>query len=166
MPISSNSPSSQIIDSLGSRWHIEPEDLSEQVLHCLMPRDCRQYLAISLPALIPEDEAKTILSNFLSERDNNQYREIIQISSSMDEKDSTKKIYKLTMIIVPFELILKMYNQNINKCIFYIGFSENTKSYTFLNNPPHDKDLAKVNRVGKELPYKTNLIGLKLINFR
>ena len=32
-----NNSSSKIIDSLGSKWHIERIDLSEQILHCLMP---------------------------------------------------------------------------------------------------------------------------------
>ena len=153
-----NPPSSQIIDSLGSRWYIEPKDLSEEVLHCLMPHPCRQQVAFSLPASIPEDHGKRILLKNLSEMEEEQHNEIIEIEIITDESDSSKKIYNFTYICILNQLIFKMLSNNINKCIFYIGHSENTHAYTFLDKPPYDKDLAKVNRAGKELPYMSKML--------
>jgi hypothetical protein len=156
-----NNSSSKIIDSLGSKWHIEPEDLSGQILHCLMPHQCRQQVTISLSASIPEDQANSMLLKALSKMDDHQHKEIIEIVISIDENDTNKKIYQLTFICIPNELISKMLSNNINKCIFYIGYSENTRSYTFLDKHPYDKDLAKVNIAGKELPYMSKMVNLK-----
>ena len=138
------------------------EDLSDKLVHILLPRNCRNGIVISVPSHIPYE---TMCSSILSSLQNtmeSSYIEILNISvleSEIDDPDKT--IYRVTFLKIPNVLISKLIESGIKKCIFYVGLIENNKEFPVLDGAPPINKLATTNREGVPTKYNSNIVTLE-----
>ena len=160
--LSKRAMQSTIISSSEDKWHIEPCDLDGQILHCLIPRKYRQQLDFIISANIPDDIAKKSIITMIEQESiyKNYQLEILSVEqiSNDENDDENDNLYKVILIGIPNEIISKMLSNNMRSCIFYIGFSENIKEFTFLSEAPLDKKIAMTDREGNAILYKTGLL--------
>ena len=71
-----------------------------------------------------------------------------------------KTTYTVIFLNIPNELIGKLRGVGVKRCIFYVGYSENTKEFPVLDGVPQLQDIAHINRNGQRSPYQSEIITL------
>jgi len=133
-------------------------DLANQIMHVLAPRNTRITLQISFPHDDPYVQISSAIISAIKAAYSTYYIEILEIAKGLLGIDKTN--YTVRFIIIPNEMIDKIREVGIRKCIFYVGLSEDNQSFPILNGKPPDSDLALTNYEGEPSPYISGLITL------
>ena len=143
---------------------INPEtaDLTQySCLHILIPRKCRSELICSVPESVPINVMiNETLPDLIKDMEENTKYIIININHNILKEDKTKREYIVTLLSIPKEFIEKFKGYGGVSCIFYVGWEEDYSMFHVLNKPPHNKDIAKINRNNKPIAYKSQEITI------
>ena len=131
-------------------------DISNQIAHVLAPRNTRITLTISFPYDDPYVQISSAITSAIKSAYSTYYIEILEIVHGLPCINSTK--YTVRLMAIPNEMIDKIREVGIRKCIFYVGLSEDNQSFPILNGKPPDSDLALTNYAGEPSPYISGLI--------
>jgi len=136
------------------------EDLSNKILHVLMPRNTRNAVEISVPSYVPSESISSAIGSSLKQTMDSSHIEIMQFSQMESEYEDgvEKTAYTVIFLNIPNELIDKLHVAGVKKCIFYVGWSENTNEFPVLDTKPLPQDIALTNREGLLSPYMSELI--------
>ena len=128
---------------------------------CLLPRNCRKELVISVPIDVSLTRFSSIIETTLQEQLPASNIYIIKID--LDKEDTSTStststfIYEIIFMQVPKELIEKLRSGGVQTLHLYIGFSEEEKEYPILNHIPELEHIATKNRDGDRVPYNITI---------
>jgi hypothetical protein len=121
---------------------------------CLLPRNCRKTLVVSVGEFIPPVRFQPIIEKTLQEQMPETHIWILSIEQDTDSlEETTKFVYSIVFICVQKELTEKLRAGGITKVQFYVGLSENEHEFTILDGVPLSSQVASHNRDGEPLPY-------------
>jgi len=135
------------------------ELLSTYIWHVIIPRDFRKTILIELSSTVPFSEISSIMNDSLKSTYDDYYIEMLKITQ-IEPVSGDKTKYEIICLIIPNELFDKLRNICLNKCILYVGLSEDSLEYSVLNEVPELHRVAYTNREGEPSPYISNLITI------
>ena len=125
---------------------------------CLLPRNCRQSLGISIPQDIPTERFLPIIEKSLQEQMPNNNIWVISIKQDIDETcQEIRYVYSIIYLCVPMQLTNKLRAGGITYVKFYVGLSENEQEYSILDGIPLSSHVATQNREGISCPYQFDI---------
>lgn len=129
--------------------------IRSDIVHCLLPRMCRESLIITVPLIISKEKLTNTITKTLEESMPTSSIFILCINKITETNDTNS--YNIVFLNIHKELINKLYLAGIKIANFYVGYSENNKEYPLLSEPPHDDKIAKCNRENVAMPYKASI---------
>ena len=125
---------------------------------CLLPRNCRQSLGISIPQDIPTERFLPIIEKSLQQQTPTNNIWVISIKQDINITNlETKYVYNVLYLSISKQLTDKLRACRIIKAKFYIGLSENENEYPILDSIPLSSHLATRNREGISCPYQFDI---------
>ena len=144
---------SQVNDN-SSVEHIK-NTIRSDIVHCLLPRMCRESIIITLPSTISKEKLSNAITKTLEESMPTSSIFILCMNKITETNDTNS--YNIVFLNIYKQLINKLYLAGIKIVNFYVGYSENNKEYPLLSDPPHDEKIAKCNRENITMPYKASI---------
>jgi hypothetical protein len=121
---------------------------------CLLPRNCRQGMSISIPQDVPTERFLHIIEKSLEEQMPTNNIWVMSIEQDTDETDQeTRYVYSVVYLCVPKQLTDKLRTGGFTNVQFYVGLSENEREYSILDGIPLNSQVATHNREGMSYPY-------------
>ncbi len=125
---------------------------------CLLPRNCRRSLGISIPQDVPTERFLHIIEKSLEEQMPANNIWVISIDQDTDETgQETRYVYSVVYLCVPKQLTDKLRAGGITNVKFYVGLSENEHEYSILDGVPLNSQVATHNREGLACPYQLDV---------
>jgi hypothetical protein len=134
-----------------------------QLYHVLLPRNSRNTMEVSFPNKMLVPDITEVIKSAL--QDTYKTSNILILKAEYlkhyfnEETLSNSYTYAIIYLNIPKEVFKLLRQNNISRCKFYVGLSEeNTCEMPVLNNRPYITDMAITSREGNAYPYETEIV--------